>query len=315
MWQSNKNKVAGWTAVDFASEGVFGVSVGMPTTARGKPRVVKFGMVPEAQVQAAALSKLARMISVPDYSWTLPLQFEDYKLLVLPEPAVKPAEMADSLRWSLATMVDFPVVECTLDWMPIPTKKYLPERKTHIYAIVVKNELLTQNTEPFRAAKIGLRAVDIRETSQRNIAALFEKPGETLGMVSVGSERVVITFTLDGELFLDRNIAVSLDSVIHGDDEQRGKLLDHVTLQVQRSIDFLRRTMPFMKIGRIMVAPLPAPIALREHLAAHVKEPVVTADLASVFDFSRTPQLADEEFQARYFVALGAALRGQEARA
>jgi len=62
-----------------------------------------------------------------------------------------------------------------------------------------------------------------------------------------------------------------------------------------------------------VMAPLPAPIALREYLAQNIAEPVEMLDLASVFDFSLTPELAPEEAQARYFVALGAALRGMEA--
>jgi MSHA biogenesis protein MshI len=65
-----------------------------------------------------------------------------------------------------------------------------------------------------------------------------------------------------------------------------------------------------MRIGRIVMAPLPAPIALREHLAQNIAEPVEILDLASVFDFSLTPELASDETQARYFIALGAALRG-----
>ncbi len=313
LWRTNKNSSLGWTAVDAGPEGICGASVRMPGAVGGKPQVVKCGTVPAPELGAEVLSRLAKKIAVPQFQWTMALGRGDYKMMVLPEPAVKPAEMADSVRWSLGTTLDYPVEEASVDCMSIPTLKYLPQRPQHLYAIAARNEVIRQRAEPFRQAKMNLNAVDIRETAQRNIAALLEKPGEALGMVSVNPQGVEITFTFEGELYLDRFIEASLTTAVAGDDESRNKLFERITLQVQRSIDFLRRTLPFMRVGRIVLAPLPAPIALREHLAQNIAEPVEMVDLASVFDFSLTPELAAEETQARYFVALGAALRGMGA--
>jgi MSHA biogenesis protein MshI len=100
--------------------------------------------------------------------------------------------------------------------------------------------------------------------------------------------------------------------MVGSDDETRTRMFERITLQVQRSLDFVHRTLSFFNVGRILIAPLPAPIALREHLSQNIAEPVEVLDLASVFDFSLTPDLSQEESQARYFVALGAALRGRE---
>ena len=58
------------------------------------------------------------------------------------------------------------------------------------------------------------------------------------------------------------------------------------------------------------MAPLPAPIGLRDYLAQNLPVQVELLDLASVFDLSLTPELRTPENQARYFCALGAALRG-----
>jgi MSHA biogenesis protein MshI len=233
----------------------------------------------------------------------------------MPQPAVKPAEMAEGVRWSLGPTLDFPVAEANVDWMSIPTLKHQPQRQQHLYAIVAKREVIDQRAAEFREAKISLQAIDIRETAQRNIAALLEKPGEGLGMVAMTDQGVQLTFTFEGELYLDRFIEASLAAMIAGDDEGRQKMLERITLQVQRSIDFLNRTLSFLRIGRIVVAPLPAPIALHAHLAQNIAEPVEMLDLASVFDFSLTPELAAEENQARIFIALGSALRGMRAAA
>jgi hypothetical protein len=90
----------------------------------GKPQVVKCGALSETQFGAGALAKLARKIAVPHFQWTLPLARGDYKVVVVPEPSVKPAEMADSVRWSMGALLDYPVEEAVVDWMSIPTQEF-----------------------------------------------------------------------------------------------------------------------------------------------------------------------------------------------
>jgi MSHA biogenesis protein MshI len=134
-------------------------------------------------------------------------------------------------------------------------------------------------------------------------------------MLAVSAQGVSITFSFEGELYLDRHIDIPLSAMVAAGSESRDKLLENIAVQVRRSIDYVRRSLPFMQIGRIMIAPLPAPIPLRDYLAENIPEPVEMVDLASVFDFSRTPELAAEESQARFFGVLGAALRGNGAAA
>ena len=85
-------------------------------------------------------------------------------------------------------------------------------------------------------------------------------------------------------------------------------------MQLSRSVDFISRNFSFMPIGRIVLAPLPTPLGLLDYLAQNLPVPVELLDLANVFDLSLTPELQTPENQARYFVALGAALRGVGAK-
>ena len=91
MWSwVKKSRSPGWAAVDPSPEGMCGASVRMPGADRGKPQVVKCGTLSEPAFGAAGLAQLARKIAVPQFQWTLPLARGDYKMLVLPEPSVKP---------------------------------------------------------------------------------------------------------------------------------------------------------------------------------------------------------------------------------
>jgi MSHA biogenesis protein MshI len=48
---------------------------------------------------------------------------------------------------------------------------------------------------------------------------------------------------------------------------------------------------------------------LDEYLSTNLYIPVESLDLAHLFDFQHTPELADKALQQRYFLLLGAALR------
>ena len=305
----------GWTAVEAGPDGIVGVSVRAPG-AGAKPQVVKCAQLPDTELDAGRLSQIAKKVSTGGFRWTIPLNRGDYKIFVVPQPTVEASEMAQSVRWSLGPLLDYSVEEAAIDWMSIPAGQNSPnQRPPHIYVIASHRDVVAQRTDAFKKAKIPLEAVDIRETAQRNVALRVQERDEGLGMVTLNNRGVQITFTYGGELYLDRYIEEPIESLMTGDAESRERVFDRITLQVQRSIDFINRSYPFIPVGRIMVAPMPAPIPLRDYLAANVGERVEALDLAVLFDFTQTPELMEEEAQSRYFTALGAALRGMEARA
>src|SRR5262245_3551616 len=125
--------------------------------------------------------------------------------------------------------------------MLIPTQEYLPQRPQQLYAVAARKDVIQQRVGAFRQAKIALNAVDIRETAQRNISALLEKPGETLGLLAVDAQGMQITFTFNGELYLNRFIETPLNTMLASDGETRAKMFERIALEVQRSLDFLHR--------------------------------------------------------------------------
>lgn len=305
----------GWTAVDAAEDGaVVGVSVRHGARAGARPQVVKCASSARGAAGAEALADLARVVGVSGFPWTVALKHGSYKMLVIAEPPVLASEMERSLRWTLGAMIDFPIDEASVAWMPIPTAEFQPNRAKHIYAIVSRKAEVNEQATLFQKAKLNLRAVDVRETGQRNIAALLEKKGEGLGLLSVGPTGVTITFTFGGELYLDRFIEQSLEELVASDEAGRQKLFERIALQVLRSVDFISRNFSFMPVGRIVIAPLPGVAGLSDYLTQNLPVTVENLDLASVFDLSLVPELQARDSQWRYFIALGAALRGMGKR-
>jgi MSHA biogenesis protein MshI len=274
-----------------------------------KPKVLKCAESSSVAMGVQALEEVAGKLGGAS-RWTCPLARGDYQMLVLPEPPVLESEMQASLRWSLAPMIDFPTDQAAIAWMRIPTAEFQPASEKQIYAIVTREALAQEQATLFKNAKVPLKAVDVRETALRNIAALLEKKGEGIGLITVGATGVATTFTFNGELYLDRFIAQPLDEILAGDEQRQHKFFDRVAQQVQQSIELITRSHPFISVGRIVVAPLPAPMALVSYLAGKLPLPVQALDLAAVFNLSGIPELSKPANQSRYLVALGAALRG-----
>lgn len=310
---------AGWTSVAIETDGVYGVTVLAPLKPGGKPRVVKCASIPGDQLDAESLTGLASTISAQGCPWTLSLGRKEYKILVVPEPSVPRDEFDQAVRWLIGDMLDYSVEDANLAWMHIPTVELLPNRASNLYVLLAKKDIIAGYETLFENAGVTLQAIDVRETAQRNIAALVGKPGEGAGMLYIEKSGTQFTITYNNELYLDRFIQESLfaqepdaaDAQI--DPDAKAQSGERIVLQIQRSLDFIGRNMAFIDIRHILMAPMPGTLKMGDFISPHLQVPVETLDLASLFDFTQTPKLEREENQAFYFSALGGALRSMGA--
>lgn len=311
LWKKRHRSTAGWIALAFGDEGVHGVSVRFPGREDERPRVEKCVFRPAVQLSAETLTELAAILATPDFEWTLLCRRDDYRITVLPRPPVEEAELVDSLRWALGSVLDYPVEEAIIDRLSIPALEAVPGQPAELYVVAAPVETMRAIGTSFEAAGLRLGAIDIYETAQRNYANFTERAGEGLGIVAPGTQGVQLTFSRDGELFLDRFIA---GTIIAPDDEGPGagsdRAFERVAVELQRSIFRNNETLPLMLPGRILVAPGHA--RLLAHLQTEIPLPVEPLKLAEVLDLSAVPELAAERNQAAYFFVLGAALRNME---
>jgi MSHA biogenesis protein MshI len=193
----------------------------------------------------------------------------------------------------------------------IPTNKYGGDRPQSLYAIAATNETIRKRIALFEKAKLGLDVIDIPETAQRNISALYEEEGRGLALLAFGDEGGLLTITCDGELFLARRIEITLGQLQDADENLRQQYLDRVELEVQRSLDYFDRQFHHIPVNRMLVA-APATLGLDKVLADNLDLPVEMLDLAQVMDTSAVRELSDSEFACHALPALGAALRQEK---
>ena len=291
-------------------DAVRAVTVAAPASgASGRPRVLACAEQAPGELNTKTLASLTKTLGNGNGNWLYTLRRPDYKMLVLPAPAVQAGEMEQSLRWALTNQVDYPVDEANVAWMKIPTLEQMPNRAEHVYVMVARQDVVTGAEQAFKAAGIDLAAVDVHETAQRNIANLVGKPNEGVGLLRVGRDGVQFTVTYNGVLYMERFVVEALFDDKPQDPAAELRAMERIALQVQRSLAFIERNMSFLTVARVLIAPLPRPMPLEKTITELLDLPVEMLNLADCFDCSQVPDLLQDKNQARFFTALGAALR------
>jgi len=300
-------KHEGWLATSFSAEGVCAAVV--KRRAGDKPLVQAAVMYAGRKpLPAATLEKMNRDVHAQSYRSTTLLGAGEYQLLMIDAPNVPPEELKTAVRWRLKDMIDFPAADATVDVVDIPGDKNGPGRAQSLFAVAARNSAVAQRQALYGECKIALSVIDIPEMAQRNIAGLMETQGRGLAMLSFDGEGGLLTVTSDGELYLARRIDVTVAQLAETSDTQRQQYYDKITLELQRSFDHFDRQFHFITVARLVLAPTGSD-GLHAYLADNLYMPVEALDLAALFDFSKVPDLLAADGQARFFLALGAALR------
>jgi len=279
--------------------------------AGARPRLAKLedaarDSVPEAE----ALTRLRRAFSLQRYRCTTALDPGAYQLVQVNAPAVPADEMRSALRWAVKDTIDFPADDAAMDVLHVPADGAPAGRPATAFAVAARRERVAERQQAFQRAGLELKAIDIAEAGQRNLAALFEQAGRGLAMLSLHECGGLLTFTRDGELYAARRIDMNADALADdADGERRSAALDRIALELQRSLDNFDRQFSHVALQRVLVASTAGATALANYLAQNVYLPVDTVDLTAAMDLDAFPWLADPAAQALWLPAIGLALR------
>ena len=302
----------GWLAVA-ARDGVVDIAH-IHAGAGGRPEVTLCGSFRKEGAELQTYIRLRKEFSLDRYRATTSLRFGEYQFLQVEPPEVSPEELKEAMRWRIKDLVDFPVDRATLDVLEVPAEGDGGARRRNLFVACAPNDLLGKRIQLFQAAKLDLQAIDIPETVQRNVAALFEPAGRGVAMLGFTAEGGLLTFTFRGDLHASRRLEITLDQLLNADTEQRQALFDRIVLELQRSIDAFEHQHHHVSLAKLMVMPLPEEIGLAAYLGQNLYVAVEAADLGSVMDLIKVPELRNPGRQAQCFHLLGAALRNFEVR-
>ncbi len=265
------------------------------------PTITHFG---SRSLEETNVESFAKDAGLAQYECATLLRPGEYQLLLVEAPNVPPVELKSAIRWSIKDMLDYHVDDATIDVLDIPPDAARGGRNHSMYAVAAKNALIEGRIKQFEAARIPLRVIDIPETAQRNIGALYEEPQRGLALLYPSEEASLLTVTYGQELFLARRIDVGLSEL----QSSREEALNRLVLELQRTLDLFDRQFPQVPVTKLLLAPLPEEHGLEEALRQNVGIEVEQIDMGDhlTFEGSEPPDLAT---QWRLFHLFGASLR------
>jgi MSHA biogenesis protein MshI len=232
----------------------------------------------------------------------------EYQLLLVEAPNVPRAELKTAIRWRIKDLLDYHVDDATVDVLDVPRNPAGGERGHSMYAVTARNEVIRACIGRFEAARIPLSVIDIEETAQRNVAALFERDERGLAMLHIGPDQGLLTINYRQELVLARRIEVGGHSLREATEAARDEHFQRVLLELQRTFDHMDRQFAYVPVSKLMLAPEPEGSGLLEYLAANLDLPVERVRLSGAIAFGARAELEPEE-EWRLFHLIGASLR------
>lgn len=256
------------------------------------------------------LERVAKEMGLERYQCLTLLQPSDYQVLLVDAPNVPPAELKTAVRWRIKDMLDYHIEDATVDVLDIPVQEGATGRGHSMYAVAAHNDVIQKCIERFDAAHVPLTVIDIQETAQRNIAALYEPPERGVGLLYLGKSHALLTVNFRGELYLARRIDITIDQLTSPPGGNAEEMLNRALLELQRSFDHLDRQFPFVSLAKLLLAPEPGESGLAAYLGANLDIPVERVRLADVLALDESVML-EGDIAWRLFHVIGASLRNE----
>lgn len=299
-WFSKDRKAAGWLAVTADAEWLEYAHGRFEPGAR--PAIGMHGV----RRLDGEFAKIAHSLRFSRYEVAALLRPGEYQVLQVDAPNVPRAELKSAIRWKIKDAIDYHVDDATVDVLDIPPPEGAGARAHYMYAIAARNDVIEARIRLFEQARVPLSVIDIPETAQRNLAALYEVDERAVALAYFSGQWGLLTINWRGELYLARRIDVGLEQLAPGA-QGREAAQERIAVEVQRTLDHFDRQFRSIPVARILIAPSPQDDGIAQYLRTRLGTEAEELDLTDTLAFEG--EAPGREMQWRLFHHFGAALR------
>jgi MSHA biogenesis protein MshI len=303
-WFSKEKKEPGWVVIG-VDDAQVSVVHGLVANA-GRPEIRQYAM---GVADTEGLAHLAKEFALHRYDCATLLKAGDYQLVLVEAPNVPQQELKTAIRWRIKDVLDAHVDDVTLDVLDLPVPKDAAVRNHSMYAVAARNEVIQSCVKRFDEANVPLSVIDIPETAQRNIAALYEDEDRGLAMLHFSEAGGLLTINYRSELYLARRIDITAAQV--AEPGERDSVFAQIQLELQRTFDHFERQFSWIALSRLMLGPEPGDSGLAAYLAGALGLPVRQVAMEEVLDLPQEGMGPD--LQSKLFYLVGGALRRETA--
>jgi MSHA biogenesis protein MshI len=206
--------------------------------------------IPSSQ-QQQQLRKLVKDYHLTEFDCHLLLESKHYRIINIEAPPVPDNEMKEAVRWKLNDLIDLPMDQAGIDFFPMPTAKHAHAAQM-LNAIASSDEILKKLIESCLTLKLNINVIDIQETALRNLAILSPESDRGIALLHLMKNSGMIIIQKAGVIYLSRRLNAGFEQIELSDTDQ----LNNLTLEVQRSLDYVESHYGLPPISEIAVIPM-----------------------------------------------------------
>ena len=165
------------------------------------------------------------------------LNAASYSLIQLEAPDVEGDELKSAVSWRIKDLIDFAIEDAVIDLIPLPASKR-PGAPRMMYAVAARKRRIEEVVSLFEALGVSLKAIDIPELALRNLTFADAEENRAAALLFLTTRGSLIEICDNGSLCLTRNINLDFASLDLQDDARRNEMIDLLSLEVQRSLDY-----------------------------------------------------------------------------
>jgi MSHA biogenesis protein MshI len=265
-----------------------------------------------ASQEDSAYRRLIQSTVLRDAVVVLTLSPDQYSSHTLAAPAVPDDEMVDALRWQMRATLPFAPEEAAIDYMHL-SRAEPASAAANLLVFAAQRRIVNRLVEPLLAARVAVQAVDVPELAQRNLLARLPGPGSGQALLSLDPSSGLLTVLAQGELCFARRIQMPRPDDLEEEDPEH--VAARVATQIQRSVEIVERQSGLPPITAIWIGPHPYSALISSVIAEHTAIDCPQLDLAAEIHFAPGIAELDAEIASSAVIAIGAAMRVDEAPA
>lgn len=213
-----------------------------------------------------------------------------YQVLQVDKPNVPEAEMAGALRWAIKDLVTMPLDELVMDYYESPVQA---QGQAKLNVVTCNKALLTPVIAQLNQSQVQLVGISIEELS---LTSLLMEEAPQLLVFHSPDEELLLLIVKQGQLYFTRRLRGYNQIHQMSEAELQLGVLDNLSLELQRSMDYLQRQLRQEPVSKIAIAiQNPAIETILQGVQLNVEVPV------ELFKIER----GDEQYH-QSLVALGA---------
>ena len=206
------------------------------------------------------LQRFVRERNLKNIPCTGLLRAGDYSLVLVDSPDVPPSEIRSAMRWQIRELIDFHIDDAVIDVFDLPERDGHSARR--MYAVAARRERVLQLISLMNLSGLNLQSIDIPELALRNIAARLPEDAGGVALIALDRQQGLMTVTRQDALYFSRRVDCNTERLLAASEGEEltpalESLLDGLTIEIQRSLDFYERHFSQSSVAGIVISPVP----------------------------------------------------------